>query len=155
MSEDHSIEKQVLDSNPLLEAFGNAKTFKNNNSSRFGKFIRVNFEPSGKINSATIINYLLEKSRIVFLQGVERNFHIFYQLMASVDYKKKYGLGDIESYHYLNQSGVYLVQDMDDALEFKTTLQCMKNIGFSDEEIEGILDIVVGILFLGNLQFEQ
>lgn len=114
LSEDHSIEKQVLDSNPLLEAFGNAKTFKNNNSSRFGKFIRVNFEQSGKIHSATIINYLLEKSRIVFQQGVERNFHIFYQLMASPEFKKRYGLADIESYHYLNQSGVYQVKDLDD-----------------------------------------
>ena len=72
-----------MDSNPLLEAFGNAKTNRNNNSSRFGKFIRVNFEPSGKIHSATIINYLLEKSRIVFQQTNERNYHIFYQIMAS------------------------------------------------------------------------
>lgn len=102
MSQEHSIEKQVLDSNPLLEAFGNAKTFKNNNSSRFGKFIRVNFEPSGKIHSATIINYLLEKSRIVFQQGVERNFHIFFQIMSSKDFKDKYKLGPVESYHYLN-----------------------------------------------------
>ena len=73
-----SIEKQVLDSNPLLEAFGNAKTFKNNNSSRFGKFIQVNFDVNGVLQSACIVNYLLEKSRIIFQHGIERNFHIFY-----------------------------------------------------------------------------
>ena len=78
MGDDHSIEKQILDSNPLLEAFGNAKTFKNNNSSRFGKFIQVNFNKTGKIHSANIVNYLLEKSRIVSQQGVERNYHIFF-----------------------------------------------------------------------------
>lgn len=78
---DNNIEKQVLDSNPLLEAFGNAKTFKNNNSSRFGKFIQVNFQPVvGKIMSAKIDNYLLEKSRIVAQTGVERNYHIFFQI---------------------------------------------------------------------------
>lgn len=111
---ENNIEKQVLDSNPLLEAFGNAKTFKNNNSSRFGKFIQVNFESSGKIHSASIVNYLLEKSRIVFQQGVERNFHIFFQLMSTPDIVKRYKLGNKESYHYLNQSGVYTVKDIDD-----------------------------------------
>ena len=78
-----TIEKQVLDSNPLLEAFGNAKTFKNNNSSRFGKFIQVNFDPTGNLQSASIINYLLEKSRIISQRGIERNFHIFYQLLKA------------------------------------------------------------------------
>lgn len=99
---ENNIENQVLDSNPLLEAFGNAKTFKNNNSSRFGKFIQVNFEPSGKIHSASIVNYLLEKSRIVFQQGVERNFHIFFQIISQQALKSKYKLMNMESYHYLN-----------------------------------------------------
>ena len=76
--EEISIEKKVLDSNPLLEAFGNAKTFKNNNSSRFGKFIQVNFNPDGKLHSAIINNYLLEKTRIIYQSQCERNFHIFY-----------------------------------------------------------------------------
>ena len=92
----------MLDSNPLMEAFGNAKTFKNNNSSRFGKFIQVNFDPTGKIHSASIVNYLLEKSRIVFLHGVERNFHIFYQLMNTPSIKAKYNLAAMQDYNYLN-----------------------------------------------------
>lgn len=73
----------MLDSNPLLEAFGNAKTFKNNNSSRFGKFIQVNFNATGMLHSASIVNYLLEKSRICFQNDKERNFHIFYQVIKS------------------------------------------------------------------------
>eukprot|EP00347_Sterkiella_histriomuscorum_P007684 403347970 len=151
----HSIERQVLDSNPLLEAFGNAKTNRNNNSSRFGKFIRVNFEPSGKIHSATIINYLLEKSRIVFQQTNERNYHIFYQIMASQSIKEQYKLGDIDSYYYLNQSGVFTVNGIDDGEDFKITLDCMKNIGFSDEEINYVLDIIVGVLLLGEVNFDK
>lgn len=96
----------------------------------------MNFEPSGKIHSANIVNYLLEKSRIVFQQGVERNFHIFYQLMSSPEIKKKYILSSMQNYHYMNQSGVYTVPDVDDAEDFKITLNCMKNIGFSQENID-------------------
>lgn len=108
----------MLDSNPLLEAFGNAKTFKNNNSSRFGKFIQVNFNATGMLHSASIVNYLLEKSRICFQYGIERNFHIFYQMLQASKvpraeqpplmkkFMAKYRLLDIDDYHYVNQSEV-------------------------------------------------
>jgi len=162
---DATIEKQVLDSNPLLEAFGNAKTFKNNNSSRFGKFIQVNFNATGMLHSASIVNYLLEKSRICYQHGVERNFHIFYQVLLSSKVPRaeqpplmkkflaKYRLGDIDDYHYVNQSDVQTIPDVDDVAEFELTLQCMKNVHFSDQEIVQILDVVVAILNLGNVEF--
>lgn len=104
----------MLDSNPLLEAFGNAKTFKNNNSSRFGKFIEVNFNAAGMLQSANIVNYLLEKSRICFQYGIERNFHIFYQVLQSKKVPRgeqpplmkkflaKYQLNEIDDYNYVN-----------------------------------------------------
>lgn len=113
-TKDVTIEKQVLDSNPLLEAFGNAKTFKNNNSSRFGKFIQVNFNATGLLHSASIVNYLLEKTRIVYQYGIERNFHIFYQVLFSSKVPRveqpplmkkflaKYRLAEIDDYNYVN-----------------------------------------------------
>jgi len=96
------IEKQVLETNPVLEAFGNAKTFKNNNSSRFGKFIKINFDDNGKIMFAQISHYLLEKSRVVKQLENERNFHIFYQLLASKPHCDKFDLMNIEDYNYIN-----------------------------------------------------
>jgi len=97
-----SIEKQILDTNPLLEAFGNAKTFKNNNSSRFGKFLLLNFKKQGQIHSANVTNKLLEKSRVVKIHGVERNFHIFYQLICNAKSKAKYGLLTPKDYFLTN-----------------------------------------------------
>ena len=96
----HGVEKQVLDSNPLLEAFGNAKTFKNNNSSRFGKFIKVNFDRTGKIECAQIQQYLLEKSRVVYQLQNERNFHIFYQVLSTPAFVAKYRLQPPSHYKY-------------------------------------------------------
>ena len=160
-----SIEKQVLDSNPLLEAFGNAKTFKNNNSSRFGKFIQVNFDPTGHLHSANIVNYLLEKSRIIYQFGIERNFHIFYQVLRSFQVPRleqpplmrkflaKYCLEELESYHYVNQSDVSTIDDVDDVAEFEMTLQCMRNVHFKDAEIAQTIDAVVAILNIGNIEF--
>ena len=99
---------QVLRSNPLLEAFGNAKTIRNNNSSRFGKFIEIQFNATGRISGAAIRTYLLERSRIVGPAEGERNFHIFYQLTygASEYDKKKYYLETPEIYNFLNGTGV-------------------------------------------------
>jgi myosin heavy subunit len=128
-NETESIEKQVLDSNPLLEAFGNAKTVKNNNSSRFGKFIQVNFTENGKIISAKIFNYLLEKSRIVKIQPEERNYHIFYQFLfgANEQERTKYSIREPEYYRYLKY-GCFKIENEDDAKNFTETKNCMTKL---------------------------
>lgn len=149
-----TVEKQVLDSNPLLEAFGNAKTVKNNNSSRFGKFIQVSFTEHGKILSAMIYNYLLEKSRVVNIQKDERNYHIFYQLLlgANEQEREKYRIKDLDYYDYLS-SGCFDIADTDDVENFKETKDCMKKLLFTDNEIEFVFNIIMGILYLGNVSF--
>jgi myosin heavy subunit len=120
------VEKQVLDSNPLLEAFGNAKTVKNNNSSRFGKFIQVNFSEYGKIISAKIYNYLLEKSRIVKIHENERNYHIFFQLLygANETERTRFMLREPSYFNYLKH-GCLEVEDTDDKANFQETKECM------------------------------
>ena len=149
-----TVEKQVLDSNPLLEAFGNAKTVKNNNSSRFGKFIQVNFTDHGKILSARIYNYLLEKSRVVGIQPEERNYHIFYQLILGADEKerKKHHIKDLDYFQFLNQ-GCYDVDEIDDKANFLETKECMSKLKFSSAEISYTFDLLMGILYLGNIEF--
>jgi myosin heavy subunit len=154
--ETESVEKQVLDSNPLLEAFGNAKTVKNNNSSRFGKFIQVNFTEFGKIISAKIFNYLLEKSRIVKIQPEERNYHIFYQFIfgASDQERSKYSIKDPSYYKYL-KFGCFKVEDEDDGRNFQETKECMTKLKFNDDEKKFIFSILSGILYLGNVEYEE
>ncbi len=149
-----TVEKQVLDSNPLLEAFGNAKTVKNNNSSRFGKFIQVSFTDKGKILSARIYNYLLEKSRVVNIQSEERNYHIFYQFIlgSNEEEKERYKIKDLEYYDYLNK-GCFDVDDMDDVENFKETKSCMEKLNFNEKEIGYIFGILSAILYLGNITF--
>jgi myosin heavy subunit len=149
------LEKQVLDSNPLLEAFGNAKTVKNNNSSRFGKFISVNVDNSGKITSATIKNYLLEKSRIVRQNSNERNFHIFYYVFLDDIIVNAYELEDRENYKYIANSFLDAIPEEEDKLGYKIMKNCMKVLGFSNDEYNEIIDIVVAILNLGNIEFEE
>jgi myosin heavy subunit len=149
-----TVEKQVLDSNPLLEAFGNAKTVRNNNSSRFGKFINVNFTEHGKILSARIYNYLLEKSRVVSIQPEERNYHIFYQIIQGADAaeRKKHFIKDLEYYNYINK-GCFQVDETDDKLNFLETKECMQKLKFKTEEMSYIFNIIMGILYLGNIDF--
>ena len=155
-SENISVEKQVLDSNPLLEAFGNAKTVKNNNSSRFGKFIQINFSENGKILSAKIYNYLLEKSRVTNIHPNERNYHIFYQLIKGADERerKRYNIKNIEYYNYLKNE-CYDIEDTDDKANFTETKECMMKLKFKPEEIAYIFTVLMGILYLGNVEFED
>jgi myosin protein heavy chain len=144
-----------LQANPILEAFGNAKTLRNNNSSRFGKFIELNFNSSGFIAGASIVSYLLEKSRVIFQGKNERSFHIFYQLISGSppdQYKALY-LEKPESYNFLKGSGCFTVRNINDVEEYKDTLKAFDIMSFSAEDKDSILKIVSGILLLGNLSF--
>lgn len=152
-----ALETQILQANPVLESFGNAKTTRNNNSSRFGKFIEVQFNNSGYISGAKIQSYLLEKSRVVFQAERERTFHIFYQLLAGAtpEERKSMFLGPPDSYFYLNQSGCYDVAGINDGNDFKDTKESLSIMNVSTEEQEAIFRTISGILHLGNIVFQQ
>ncbi|XP_028297932.1 myosin IEb [Gouania willdenowi] len=147
----------ILQSNPLLEAFGNAKTVRNNNSSRFGKYFEIQFSRGGAPDGGKISNFLLEKSRVVSQNTDERNFHIFYQLLggASGEQKENLGVTTPDYYIYLNQSGTFTVEDVDDKKEFNDTLAAMSVVGLSVEEQDSVLQLVAGILHLGNVSFRE
>jgi myosin protein heavy chain len=151
-----ALEKQLLQANPLLEALGNAKTTKNNNSSRFGKFIKITFGSNSFISGASIVSYLLERSRVVHQGPNERCFHIFYQLMEGLPPEKKqsYYLTDPDDYAYLNHSGCTRVVGMEDSKEFAGTLNALKVLSFNPEEIDTIFRVVAGVCHMGNLKFE-
>ncbi|CAN9514415.1 unnamed protein product [Ophioblennius macclurei] len=147
----------ILQSNPLLEAFGNAKTVRNNNSSRFGKYFEIQFSRGGAPDGGKISNFLLEKSRVVSQNPGERNFHIYYQLLggASGEQRENLGVTTPDYYIYLNQSGTFTVEDLDDTKEFADTLAAMSVVGLSMEEQDSVLQIVAGILHLGNINFRE
>ncbi|XP_015270241.1 PREDICTED: unconventional myosin-If [Gekko japonicus] len=147
----------ILQSNPRLEAFGNAKTVRNNNSSRFGKYFEIQFSRGGEPDGGKISNFLLEKSRVVSQNESERNFHVYYQLIegASQQQKQNLGLMNPDYYYYLNQSETYKVDGTDDRSEFQDTMNAMDVIGISGQDQQLVLQIVAGILHLGNIGFQE
>lgn len=150
------LERQLLAANPILEAFGNAKTVKNDNSSRFGKFIRINFDASGFIAGANIESYLLEKSRAVRQTPNERSFHIFYQVLNGLDKQTKADMlfQDASSYNYLS-NGNLPVSGWDDAADLQDSLTCMRDMGIPEDDINALFRVVSAVLQFGNMAFKQ
>lgn len=153
----NELQKRILEVNPLLEAFGNARTSRNDNSSRFGKLTQLFLSPSnGTITGVGIIDYLLEKSRIVQQTKGERNYHIFYQMLSDVAICQEYNLKYAEKYYYLTQSGDpndVVCETLNDSADWKETIDSMEVLGISAQEVSNIEKILVGILNLGNIQF--
>lgn len=159
-----SIMERVLQSNPVLEAFGNARTLRNDNSSRFGKFIELGFSRAGHLMGAKVQTYLLEKVRVAFHASGERNYHVFYQLLrgANDEQKKEWefhegltqGLELPNYFHYTGQGGAPHPRGYSDEECLKETVEGMKGLGWPADTISSVLSIVAGILHLGQIQFE-
>ncbi|KAL6426857.1 hypothetical protein ACFW04_009267 [Cataglyphis niger] len=152
-----SLEDQVVQTNPVLEAFGNAKTVRNDNSSRFGKFIRIHFGPSGKLAGADIETYLLEKARVISQQSLERSYHIFYQMMSgSVKGLKDMCLlsNNIHDYYFVSQ-GKTTIPGLDDGEELLVTDQAFDVLGFTQEEKDNIYKITAAVMHMGGMKFKQ
>ena len=162
IKEQNPLEKKILDCNPILEGFGNAKTVRNDNSSRFGKYVKIKINKNTNlIEGAQMYTYLLEKSRITELGPLERNYHIFYFFLKGADdelLKECFLTRDIKSYDYLwhnkTISQVESVPSMDDVELYKEVIDCFKSTNFSDEEIKEIFKVISAVLLIGNIKFK-
>ncbi|XP_071052210.1 myosin heavy chain, muscle isoform X5 [Onthophagus taurus] len=152
-----TLEDQVVQTNPVLEAFGNAKTVRNDNSSRFGKFIRIHFGPTGKLAGADIETYLLEKARVISQQPLERSYHIFYQMMSgAVKGLKEICLlsNDIYDYNFVSQ-GKTTIPSVDDNEEMNITDEAFDVLGFTQDEKDNIYRITAAVMHMGTMKFKQ
>lgn len=150
------VEQTILSAGPVLEAFGNAKTAHNNNSSRFGKFIQVNYKENGMVHGAVVQKYLLEKSRICSQGRNERNYHVFYYLLegASEVEKQALYLKSPDEYCYLNKSGCFTLDNTDESYEFSRLKQSMEMVGFTAEKQRRLFAVLSAVLLLGNVEFQ-
>ncbi|CAD7080323.1 unnamed protein product [Hermetia illucens] len=152
------VKDKLLQSNPVLEAFGNAKTNRNDNSSRFGKYMDVQFGFTGAPQGGNILNYLLEKSRVIHQSAGERNFHIFYQMLAGASDELLRDLQlkrNLDCYYYLSDGANGCVSRINDSDNFRTVKRAMSIIELSDREQKEIFEIVASILHMGNIGFTE
>ncbi|KAM3433424.1 hypothetical protein MY4824_002555 [Beauveria thailandica] len=147
-------EEQILATNPIMEAFGNAKTTRNDNSSRFGKYIEIMFDDKTNIIGAKIRTYLLERSRLVFQPSKERNYHIFYQLVAGASDRERQELNILtfDKFDYLNQGDCPTIDGVDDRADFEATKKSLQTIGVAQDQQAYIFRLLAGLLHLGNVK---
>ena len=152
-----SVDKQILDSNPLLETFGNAKTVRNNNSSRFGKYMEINFNSKSEIKGCQIIAYLLEKSRVISQSPTERNYHSFYMLLAGAtpDMRRDWSLKPPDQFQYLSMSGCLEIPGRDDREEFNILVESMSSLSLDAAIQKQVFQALASILHMGNIKFSE
>eukprot|EP00736_Rhodelphis_marinus_P011767 Rmarinus@m.12264 len=153
-----TISGQILQANPLLEAFGNAKTLRNDNSSRFGKHIEMFFSTDGRVEGAATTTYLLEKSRVIGQAAGERNYHIFYQMLRGLPAEVLCALGlqslqGMSPHRYIGETGEVQVREMDDATSFEETVDAFRAIGLTDADKDNVFEVLAAVLLLGDIDF--
>uniref|UniRef100_A0A8C7XEM2 Myosin X, like 1 n=1 Tax=Oryzias sinensis TaxID=183150 RepID=A0A8C7XEM2_9TELE len=144
------VEQAIVQSSPIMEAFGNAKTVYNNNSSRFGKFIQLHFSESGNIQGGCVVDCILISNRVVRQNPGERNYHIFYALLAGASKEHK---NSAEAFHYLSQSGCLQDKSLNDKELYNMVMEALNVLEFTEEEIRDMFKLLSGVLQLGNIEF--